>query len=143
MSGMSTLSPLLPQHSVYIKLTTSLSEPLSPSDYNLYPVQPTSSLLLITKKMGTRTVNEVNFLRMIKKELFLKEQYSDMIISCRGLEFKVHRAIICPQSSFFEAAANGNFSVSILRSMVQIPDMSNCEADYGYAGSTVNEDHPA
>jgi len=79
---------------------------------------------------------------MIKRDLFLGAKYPDMIISCGGHEFNVHRAIICPQSSFFEAAVNGNFSVSILRSMVQIPDMSNCEADCSYAGSAVNENYP-
>ncbi|KAL2216846.1 BTB/POZ protein [Thermoascus aurantiacus ATCC 26904] len=47
---------------------------------------------------------------MIKRDLFLGAKYPDMIISCGGHEFNVHRAIICPQSSFFEAAVNGNFS---------------------------------
>ncbi|EXJ61728.1 hypothetical protein A1O7_02157 [Cladophialophora yegresii CBS 114405] len=36
-------------------------------------------------------------------------QYSDFVIECQGVEFKVHRAIVCPQSTMLERAANGDF----------------------------------
>jgi hypothetical protein len=41
------------------------------------------------------------------------EKFSDMTIRCGGREFKAHRAIVCPQSHFFERAVMGGFAVSI------------------------------
>ena len=37
--------------------------------------------------------------------------YSDLTIVCGKSEFKVHRAIVCPQSGFFRAACNEGFKV--------------------------------
>ncbi|KAF4458120.1 Speckle-type POZ protein [Fusarium austroafricanum] len=45
----------------------------------------------------------------VSDRLFKTGAYSDFTITCRGKEFKVHKAIICPQSSFFKAACNGSF----------------------------------
>lgn len=39
-------------------------------------------------------------------------EYSDFIIRCGGKDFKVHKVIVCPQSSFFKAALAGGFKVS-------------------------------
>jgi hypothetical protein len=36
------------------------------------------------------------------RELFLHGHFSDMIINCRGVEFKAHRSIVCTQSAFFD-----------------------------------------
>lgn len=47
------------------------------------------------------------------KSLWTSELYSDMIIICGQKEYKVHRAIICPRSTFFTAAFKGQFKVSI------------------------------
>ena len=44
--------------------------------------------------------------------LLFSEKFSDMAIRCAGREFKAHRAIICPQSSFFDKALTNGFSVS-------------------------------
>ena len=46
--------------------------------------------------------------------LFLSPKYSDMLITCKGNEFKAHRAIVCPQSSFFDAALSGGFKVGAI-----------------------------
>ena len=43
--------------------------------------------------------------------LLANGKYSDLTISCEGIDFKVHRAIICSQSTFFDAAANSGFKV--------------------------------
>ncbi|KAL3468706.1 hypothetical protein BJX99DRAFT_252520 [Aspergillus californicus] len=37
------------------------------------------------------------------------EQFSDLIIRCPSSSFQVHRCIVCPQSPFFNKAANGGF----------------------------------
>jgi hypothetical protein len=43
--------------------------------------------------------------------LRLSEKFSDMTIRCGGRDFKAHRAIVCSQSSFFDGALSGGFSV--------------------------------
>lgn len=40
------------------------------------------------------------------------EKYADLVLECRGVRFKVHRSIVCPQSSFFDAACSSGFKVS-------------------------------
>lgn len=44
-------------------------------------------------------------------KLFLNGKYSDLIIRCQGTDFRVHRAIVCPQCPFFDAACSGGFRV--------------------------------
>lgn len=45
------------------------------------------------------------------KSVFESSKYSDFTIRCRGKEFKVHRIILCPRSTFFAAACDGDFKV--------------------------------
>ncbi|RPA74484.1 hypothetical protein BJ508DRAFT_191841, partial [Ascobolus immersus RN42] len=40
-------------------------------------------------------------------------QYSDLTIRCGDQEFRVHKAVVCPQSSFFAACTDGGFKESI------------------------------
>ena len=47
------------------------------------------------------------------KSLFSTGKYSDVIIKCRGNEYKVHRLVICPLSRFFERACTGEFMVGL------------------------------
>ena len=44
-------------------------------------------------------------------QLLASGESSDFTIICQGVEFKVHKAIICPESSFFRAACTGPFKV--------------------------------
>lgn len=44
--------------------------------------------------------------------LYTSGNYSDLVVTCRGKSYRVHRAIICPRSSFFEAACSGQFKAS-------------------------------
>ncbi|KAH7308609.1 hypothetical protein B0I35DRAFT_464184 [Stachybotrys elegans] len=46
------------------------------------------------------------------KKLFIGGSYSDLVIKCGSDEHHVHRAIICPRSTFFAAACNGAFKES-------------------------------
>ncbi|KAH7625221.1 hypothetical protein SMAC4_12941 [Sordaria macrospora] len=43
------------------------------------------------------------------KGLYSSGEYSDLVISCGGREYHVHRAIVCTQSEFFSAACRGSF----------------------------------
>ncbi|KAG9495461.1 hypothetical protein J7337_013709 [Fusarium musae] len=53
--------------------------------------------------------------------LYETEMYSDLKIACGWDIHKVHKAIICPRSTFFTAACNGNFKEG-LESMINLPD---------------------
>lgn len=46
--------------------------------------------------------------------LFQSSKYSDLTVRCGSEEFKLHRAIICPRSTFFAAACDGHFQVNEL-----------------------------
>lgn len=39
-------------------------------------------------------------------------KYSDFKITCKGAEFKVHKAIVCSASDFFSALCDSGFKVS-------------------------------
>lgn len=43
--------------------------------------------------------------------LLFSDKFSDMTIRCDGREFKAHRAIVCTQSRFFDAAFSHTFQV--------------------------------
>lgn len=49
----------------------------------------------------------INFLCRLKTSA----DYFDLTITCGGKEFKVHRAVVCSQSDFFDAACKGSFKV--------------------------------
>lgn len=53
-------------------------------------------------------------LRGVMENLLANGKYSDLTISCEGTDFKVHRAVICSQSAFFDAAVNSGFRVRSL-----------------------------
>lgn len=48
-------------------------------------------------------------------QLMDSEKYSDLKLVCQGLEFKVHKAIICTQSPVLAAACDGGFQVKVNR----------------------------
>ncbi|VUC32711.1 unnamed protein product [Clonostachys rosea] len=64
-----------------------------------------------TSLFGTpnKTDEPVKELTSSLQRLFKNESYSDLTILCGGSQYKVHRALICPRSSFFEAACRNNF----------------------------------
>ena len=50
-------------------------------------------------------------------KLYGNEKYADLTVNCGsglgapGRVFKLHRAIVCPQSEFFDKACSGGFQV--------------------------------
>ncbi|ATY60011.1 BTB POZ fold domain containing [Cordyceps militaris] len=45
-------------------------------------------------------------------QIKLLEEYSDMVLSCQGTLFKVHKAVVCSQSSVIQAAMRSGFQES-------------------------------
>ncbi|KAJ3518930.1 hypothetical protein NM208_g14327 [Fusarium decemcellulare] len=65
-------------------------------------------------------------------------EFSDMAIICRGKEFKVHRAVVCPQSRFFRAALTSNFREGISQTIElpeDDPDILERFLEFMYTGS--------
>ena len=50
---------------------------------------------------------------LIKSNLaiYKSSMYADMTVRCGPMEFKLHRAIVCPRSKFFAAACDEHFQV--------------------------------
>ncbi|KAF4342499.1 btb poz domain protein [Fusarium beomiforme] len=44
-------------------------------------------------------------------DLLQTGDYSDLVIICGGVRYKVHKAIVCPQSRFFKAACDSGFMI--------------------------------
>ncbi|QGI70651.1 hypothetical protein CEK26_002985 [Fusarium fujikuroi] len=68
--------------------------------------------------------NKTEYYEMLDKslfELYRTGLYSDLTITCQGDTHRVHKAIVCPRSSFFTAACNGNFKEG-LEGMINLPD---------------------
>ena len=58
--------------------------------------------------------------------LLTSQLYSDITIRCGVDEYKLHRAIICPRSTFFAAACNGEFMVIIFQEE-GVSSKANCD----------------
>lgn len=46
-------------------------------------------------------------------ELLETGEFSDFTLICQGEEFRLHKAVVCPQSPVMKAAIAGGFQVSI------------------------------
>ncbi|KAK3946661.1 hypothetical protein QBC32DRAFT_357015 [Pseudoneurospora amorphoporcata] len=68
---------------------------------------PASSVTQIAR--GTAGDDPSKDLISSLKGLYFSGEYSDLVISCGGREYHVHRAIVCMQSEFFSAACRGSF----------------------------------
>ncbi|KOS48738.1 hypothetical protein ACN38_g215 [Penicillium nordicum] len=53
----------------------------------------------------------------VMRDLLLRGQFSDMEIICQGITFKVHRAIVCTQSKYFNSAICDGFKEYTKRSI--------------------------
>ncbi|KAI1286160.1 hypothetical protein F5Y03DRAFT_380777 [Xylaria venustula] len=63
-------------------------------------------------------------LRKLLKELYSNGKYSDLTISCRGREHRVHKAIVCPRSDFFAQACRG-----VTEGYAQVVNLSGDDPD--------------
>ncbi|KAH8696049.1 hypothetical protein BGW36DRAFT_342510 [Talaromyces proteolyticus] len=71
------------------------------------------------------TVNDgSHFFRSMIWDMYKTGKYSDFTIKVKGFEreFHVHRAVICPQSTIFEAACRGKFIEATTQSMTLVDD---------------------
>lgn len=55
------------------------------------------------------------------KDLLFNEKWSDFTVVCGGERIPIHRAVVCPQSKFFEKALSGGF-VEALTGEVNLPE---------------------
>ncbi|KAI0815425.1 hypothetical protein GGR55DRAFT_628824 [Xylaria sp. FL0064] len=55
------------------------------------------------------------------RELYYSGEYSDLTISCGQSCYRVHKALVCPQSDFFTAACGGGFK-EMREGIVDLPD---------------------
>ena len=57
-------------------------------------------------------------------EIWGSSKYSDLTVRCGSQDFKLHRAIVCPRSTFFAAACDGQFHVH----KISIRQLTSCES---------------
>ncbi|KAL1955399.1 hypothetical protein VTO42DRAFT_8619 [Malbranchea cinnamomea] len=75
--------------------------------------------------------------------LLLQERYSDFTITCGGRTFPAHRAIVCVQSRFFEAALDGKFAEAQSKNVTLVDeDFATVERmlSFMYTGDYQQED---
>jgi len=72
------------------------------------PVRRKLSLLLQNRGYMMADTQHIEAMKL----LLQSAKYSDLTLVCRGREFPVHRAIVCPHSPFLDAACSSGFQVS-------------------------------
>lgn len=78
-------------------------------------VKESSGLPLLKRlEQRHRMLYSLCFFSKLVSQLLESGQYSDFTIICGDREFRVHQAIVCPQSKIFERACTGQFVVCIL-----------------------------
>ncbi|KAL6409241.1 putative btb poz domain-containing protein [Ilyonectria robusta] len=83
-----------------------------------------------------RLARSKDFLAM-SKTLLLSGEFSDVTITCRGKTWKLHQAIICPRSTFFHKAFQGNFKEAAAKSLdlkETDPELFDYVVNYLYTG---------
>ncbi|KAH6981695.1 BTB/POZ protein, partial [Ilyonectria sp. MPI-CAGE-AT-0026] len=97
---------------------------------------PYDTLVRVKMQRDDRLARSKDFLAM-SKTLLLSGEFSDVTITCRGKTWKLHQAIICPRSTFFQKAFQGNFKEATAKSLElkEIdPELFDYVVNYLYTG---------
>lgn len=92
-----------------------LNHPIPPQLHTSRNLLSSTHLTAMDTPGKKAMVTELLALRQALGRIKDTDQYCDLKLLCRGREFKVHQAIVCPQSSVLAAAVSGNFKVSSFR----------------------------
>jgi hypothetical protein len=85
---------------------------LGPGNYSGVPgntVNGSLSIILLEMHMDVPNRSGLTYI------LLSDDRYTDLLFSCGKDEYRVHRAVICPQSAFFTAACNRGKSCTIVK----------------------------
>jgi len=78
------------------------------------------------------------------RQLLRDGRFSDLLVTCQSRQFKVHKAILCTQSPFFDAACNIGLqesSTNVIDLPDDDPDIVSKFFDYLYSGNYSDQEH--
>ncbi|KAK3290210.1 uncharacterized protein B0H64DRAFT_349875 [Chaetomium fimeti] len=92
----------------------------------LFPATPVrtttlSSAMPLPGTQSARDLDEDEPSKSLVKGLYSSREYSDLVISCRGKEHHVHKAIVCMQSEFLAVACRAGFKET-QEGKIDLPD---------------------
>lgn len=96
------------------RLSRPSATPLLPPSLVLDPSLKATTTTVSSQVEGNSiatTANVENF-RKAASGYLNDDRFSDLIIICKGKEFKVHRCFVCAHSKWFERCCSGEFLVS-------------------------------
>ena len=70
-----------------------------------------STPISIIRNEQERGAMESSNISLVMRDILQTGKYSDFTVKCKDHQFKVHKAIVCSQSPFFDAAVCGGFQV--------------------------------
>ncbi|KAL1999358.1 hypothetical protein VTN02DRAFT_4640 [Thermoascus thermophilus] len=107
-------------------------------------VERSSGLPLLRRvEQRHRMLYSLCFFNKLVGQLLESGQYSDFTIICGDREFRVHQAIVCPQSKIFERACTGKFVEASTKTMTLVqedPAIIALMIDYLYTHSYKDTD---
>ncbi|KAL2005433.1 hypothetical protein VTN00DRAFT_2644 [Thermoascus crustaceus] len=105
--------------------------------------EPSGLPLLKRFEQRHRMLYSLCFFSKLVSQLLESGQYSDFTIICGDREFRVHQAIVCPQSKIFERACTGQFVEASTKTMTLVqedPAIISLMIDYLYSHSYKDKD---
>ncbi|KAI9821441.1 MAG: hypothetical protein M1826_000677 [Phylliscum demangeonii] len=92
-----------------------------------------------SSEMATATAHADATLAALRK-MFQSGAYSDLVIRCHGQEFRVHRSVVCPRSTFFETACASGFQEAFSGVIELDDDLGSVSRMLSYIYTTDYED---